>query len=67
MITKLTKARKEELREWDEEDIIYFWSIFDEQEMYYLALLGSYTAQEMSSIFNENHYTDNGTIYNKKY
>ena len=55
MITKLTKAQKEELREMDEEEIIYSWSIFNEQEMYYLALLGSYTAQEMSSIYNKNH------------
>ena len=55
MITKLTKARKEELREMDEEEIIYLWNIFNEQEMYYLALLGSFTAQEMSSIYNKNN------------
>ena len=55
MRIKLSKARKEELREMDEEEIINFWSIFDEQEMYYLALLGSFTAQEMSSIYNKNN------------
>tara|TARA_R100000406_G_scaffold50628_1_gene34285 strand:+ start:235 stop:402 length:168 start_codon:yes stop_codon:yes gene_type:complete len=55
MITKLTKAQKEELREMDEEEIIYFWNIFNEEEMYYLALLGSYTAQQMSSIYKKNN------------
>jgi hypothetical protein len=55
MITKLSKSRKAELREMDEEEIIYFWSMFNEQEMYYLALLGSYTAQQMSSIYNKNN------------
>lgn len=51
MITKLTKARREELKQMDEDYILYFIMFFNHVEVNYLAKLGSPIAQEYKSQF----------------
>ena len=49
-ILKLTEARKEELKEYTEEDIHYLWNTFSETELLFLANDGSSLARELQNI-----------------